>query len=86
MQTGCGGRLSGTEGTFQSPGYPHGVPQRWCEWVITSPPNTRITLEFEDMDLKYFQSYNNRTYCWMGQSVKASRYYIGILNIDSGLS
>ena len=45
--TECGGNLTNTSGSFQSPGWPHGYPHKnfQCEWIIELP-NTEATIEF----------------------------------------
>ena len=40
----CGGILTGTNGTFQSPGWPYGYPQEdfFCEWTMQDVPAQKV--------------------------------------------
>ncbi|CAG0918336.1 unnamed protein product [Notodromas monacha] len=49
----CGGVVSGTHGTINSPGYPGNYPHnRDCFWVVTAPLGKRINFQFATMQLE----------------------------------
>ncbi|XP_072010324.1 cubilin [Engystomops pustulosus] len=51
---GCGGDLSGPNGTFTSPGYPMKYPNnRECIWYITASPGSSIQVTILDFDIEY---------------------------------
>ncbi|NP_001003148.2 cubilin precursor [Canis lupus familiaris] len=51
---GCGGELSGTTGSFSSPGYPNTYPpNKECIWYITTAPGSSIQLTIHDFDVEY---------------------------------
>ncbi|XP_058537778.1 cubilin isoform X1 [Neofelis nebulosa] len=51
---GCGGELSGTTGTFSSPGYPNTYPpNKECIWYINTAPGSSIQLTIHDFDVEY---------------------------------
>ena len=45
----CGGELSNTSGSFQTPGWPYSYPQEdfICEWTINVVSQSNITFEFD---------------------------------------
>ncbi|XP_063003684.1 cubilin [Elgaria multicarinata webbii] len=54
---GCGGELSGTSGSFQSPGYPNKYPHnRECHWYIHTSPGSSIQLTIVEFDVEYHTS------------------------------
>ncbi|XP_075684851.1 cubilin [Rhinoderma darwinii] len=54
---GCGGDLSGPNGTFSSPGYPMKYPNnRECVWYITTSPGSSIQISILDFDIEYHTS------------------------------
>ncbi|CAG5895667.1 unnamed protein product [Menidia menidia] len=58
-QNGCGGDLSGPNGSFSSPGYPNKYPEnRECIWYITSAAGTSITLTIHEFDVEFHQTCN----------------------------
>ncbi|XP_040403063.1 cubilin [Cygnus olor] len=51
---GCGGELSGTSGSFHSPGYPNTYPSnRECIWYIHTTPGSSIQLTIQEFDIEY---------------------------------
>lgn len=51
--TECGGKLMGTKGTIESPGYPKPYPVNTiCEWIIEVSPHHTIIFDLEDMDIE----------------------------------
>ena len=50
----CGGTLTGSSGSFQTPGWPNGYPQEnfQCEWIINLP-NSDASIEFTIDDSAY---------------------------------
>uniref|UniRef100_A0A8C5HD89 Cubilin n=1 Tax=Gouania willdenowi TaxID=441366 RepID=A0A8C5HD89_GOUWI len=58
-QNGCGGDLSGTTGSFSSPGYPNRYPDnRECVWYITTSAGSSITLTIHEFDVEFHQDCN----------------------------
>ncbi|XP_044150585.1 LOW QUALITY PROTEIN: cubilin [Bufo gargarizans] len=56
---GCGGELSGPNGTFNSPGYPMKYPNnRECIWHITTSPRSSIEISIVDFDVEYHTTCN----------------------------
>ncbi|XP_061441668.1 cubilin [Rhineura floridana] len=54
---GCGGALSGTSGSFHSPGYPNKYPHnRECHWYIHTTPGSSIQLTIVEFDIEYHSS------------------------------
>ena len=50
---GCGGILSGPNGTFSSPNYPNGYDHaRTCEWLITVQTGYSVSLSILDFDME----------------------------------
>jgi len=55
---GCGGTVdlwAGNSTSLMSPGYPGPPgyqPNLYCEWIVNSPPNYRIQLKVEDMEIE----------------------------------
>ncbi|XP_037612385.1 cubilin [Sebastes umbrosus] len=53
-QNGCGGELSGSSGSFNSPGYPNRYPEnRECIWYITTSAGSSITLTIQEFDVEF---------------------------------
>ncbi|NP_445784.3 cubilin precursor [Rattus norvegicus] len=56
---GCGGEMSGTAGSFSSPGYPNSYPHnKECIWNIRVAPGSSIQLTIHDFDVEYHTSCN----------------------------
>lgn len=56
---GCGGEMSGVEGSFSSPGYPNSYPHnKECIWNIRVAPGKSIQLTIHDFDVEYQSSCN----------------------------
>uniref|UniRef100_A0A8B9TKW5 Cubilin n=1 Tax=Anas platyrhynchos TaxID=8839 RepID=A0A8B9TKW5_ANAPL len=56
---GCGGELSGTSGSFHSPGYPNTYPSnRECIWYIHTTPGSSIQLTIQEFDIEYHPNCN----------------------------
>ncbi|XP_053215446.1 cubilin [Podarcis raffonei] len=56
---GCGAELSGTSGSFHSPGYPNKYPNnRECHWYIHTAPGSSIQLTIVEFDVEYHSSCN----------------------------
>uniref|UniRef100_A0A8D2IQV5 Cubilin n=1 Tax=Varanus komodoensis TaxID=61221 RepID=A0A8D2IQV5_VARKO len=56
---GCGEELSGTSGSFHSPGYPSKYPHnRECHWYIHTAPGSSIQLTIVEFDIEYHTSCN----------------------------
>ncbi|GFR71311.1 Tolloid-like protein 1 [Elysia marginata] len=56
----CGGALSGSSGTVQSPNYPDRYPHNAnCVWTITTEPGTQVRLTFSSFLL---ENSNNCSY------------------------
>ncbi|XP_066485218.1 cubilin [Tiliqua scincoides] len=59
LMNGCGGELSGTSGSFHSPGYPARYPHnRECHWFIHTTPGSSIQLTIVEFDVEYHSSCN----------------------------
>ncbi|KAF2368216.1 EGF-like domain, partial [Trinorchestia longiramus] len=59
----CGGEFSGREGSFVSPGYPHGYShRRRCEWRIQAPAGKRVHIVFTDVELNRYRGRYCRDY------------------------
>ncbi|XP_060104406.1 cubilin [Heteronotia binoei] len=59
QMNGCGGELSGTSGSFHSPGYPNKYPHnRECHWFIHTAPGSSIQLTIVEFDIEYHPSCN----------------------------
>uniref|UniRef100_A0A8C4RW21 Uncharacterized LOC114653453 n=1 Tax=Erpetoichthys calabaricus TaxID=27687 RepID=A0A8C4RW21_ERPCA len=57
LQDACGGVLSGTEGEFQSPGFPQSyLSDMECTWTIEAPLGSFITLTFHSFVLEDHKS------------------------------
>ncbi|XP_043205584.1 cubilin-like [Amphibalanus amphitrite] len=51
--TGCGGQLTGPEGSFTSPGYPQPYAHNAeCTWVIAGNAGSKVRLSILDLDLE----------------------------------
>ncbi|XP_075068011.1 cubilin [Mixophyes fleayi] len=51
---GCGGDLSGPNGSFNSPGYPMKYPNnKECIWYITTAPGSSIQISIVDFNIEY---------------------------------
>ena len=49
---GCGGNITGINGSLTSPGYPNNYTSASvCNWVIRTPARRTITLTFTDMTM-----------------------------------
>ncbi|KAF7245952.1 Cubilin [Varanus komodoensis] len=58
-EQGCGEELSGTSGSFHSPGYPSKYPHnRECHWYIHTAPGSSIQLTIVEFDIEYHTSCN----------------------------
>ncbi|TNN61134.1 Cubilin [Liparis tanakae] len=58
-QNGCGGELSGSTGSFNSPGYPSRYPEnRECIWYITTSAGSSITLTIQEFDVEFHPDCN----------------------------
>ncbi|XP_056290732.1 cubilin [Pseudoliparis swirei] len=58
-QNGCGGELSGSTGSFNSPGYPSRYPEnRECIWYITTSAGSSITLTVQEFDVEFHPDCN----------------------------
>ncbi|XP_054478628.1 cubilin [Anoplopoma fimbria] len=56
---GCGGELSGSSGSFNSPDYPNRYPEnRECIWYITTSAGSSITLTIHEFDVEFHQDCN----------------------------
>lgn len=59
LLSGCGGELSGTSGSFHSPGYPNTYPSnRECIWYIHTTPGSSIQLTIQEFDIEYHPNCN----------------------------
>ncbi|XP_059183305.1 cubilin [Centropristis striata] len=58
-QNGCGGELSGSSGSFNSPDYPNRYPEnRECIWYISTAAGSSITLTIHEFDVEFHQDCN----------------------------
>ncbi|XP_041824165.1 cubilin [Melanotaenia boesemani] len=58
-QNGCGGDLSGPNGSLNSPGYPSRYPDNTeCIWYITTSGGSSITLTIHEFDVEFHQDCN----------------------------
>ena len=49
---GCGGQITGINGSFTSPNYPGNYTERHsCRWTITAPARRVITVSFAAIDI-----------------------------------
>uniref|UniRef100_A0A8D0GFF0 Cubilin n=1 Tax=Sphenodon punctatus TaxID=8508 RepID=A0A8D0GFF0_SPHPU len=56
----CGGELTGTYGSINSPGYPGNYPpNRDCYWIISTNPGLLITFAFGTLSLEHHDNCNN---------------------------
>jgi len=59
VPAGCGGELSGSTGSFNSPGYPSRYPEnRECIWYITTSAGSSITLTVQEFDVEFHPDCN----------------------------
>uniref|UniRef100_A0A672HTS6 Cubilin (intrinsic factor-cobalamin receptor) n=1 Tax=Salarias fasciatus TaxID=181472 RepID=A0A672HTS6_SALFA len=59
-QNGCGDELTGSRGTFSSPGYPNKYPgNSECIWYISTSPGTSITLTIHEFDVEFHTDCNS---------------------------
>ena len=74
--SGCGGNLTGSYGSFASPGYPSGYPANTtCRWLITAPPRLIVRLIFINLNLETDENcLNDYVALYDGLSSQIGRY------------
>lgn len=59
VPAGCGGDLSGPNGSFNSPNYPNKYPENTeCIWYITTSAGSSITLTIHEFDVEFHEDCN----------------------------